>query len=248
MRGRLARDSALPEKSAGSEAEAMNAPRKSDRHLRLCLASLTWAQDIQPVRPQAPIIVRPYLPVTVPPIRLANSERLGQLVRAGMLYLTAQDAIALVLENNIDIEVSRYNPFISEWQLERAQAGGALPGVPGGASQAGSVASGQGVAGSQAAAGVTAPGASSTGGRSSNATISQIGPVTPEPGSDRARDHHVQPYQLAAARLSAKPGTQLDSGHARVHRQLSTRPAQRRHRHGELQRALLERERAQPTC
>jgi len=131
------------------------------------------------MRPQAPIIVRPYLPVTVPPIRLANSDRLRQLVRAGMLYLTAQDAIALALENNIDIEVSRYNPFIAEWQIERAQAGGALPGVPSGASQAGSVASGQGVSGSQAAAGVTAPGASSTTGRSANATISQIGPVTP---------------------------------------------------------------------
>ena len=121
----------------------------------LSLASLTWAQDIAPQRPQAPIIIRPYLAVSVPPIRLANSERLSELVRAGMLYLTAQDAIALALENNIDIEVSRYNPFISQWQLERSQAGGALPGVPSGASQAGSVASGQGVAGSQAAAGVS---------------------------------------------------------------------------------------------
>jgi outer membrane protein TolC len=145
----------------------------------LSLAALAWAQDIQPLRPQAPVIVRSYLPVTVPPIRLANSERLWHLVRAGMLYLTTQDTIALVLENNIDIEVSRYNPFISEWQLERAQAGGALPGVPNGASQAGSVATGQGVSGSQAAAGVTAPGASSTTGRTANATISQIGPVTP---------------------------------------------------------------------
>ncbi len=145
----------------------------------LCLTSLTWAQEIAPVRSKAPSIVRAYLPVTVPPIRLSNSERLGQLIRAGMLYLTAQDAIALVLENNIDLEVSRYNPFISQWQLERAQAGGALPGVPGGASQAGSVATGQGVVGSQAAAGVTAPGATSTGGRTANATISQIGPVTP---------------------------------------------------------------------
>ena len=108
---------------------------------------------------------------------MANSERLGQLVRAGMLYLTAQDAIALALENNIDIEVSRYNPFISAWNLERAQAGGALPGVPSSASQAGSVASGQGVAGSQAAAGVSVPGARSSG-SSSNATVSQIGPVT----------------------------------------------------------------------
>jgi outer membrane protein TolC len=95
-----------------------------------------------------------------------------------MLYLTKQDAIALALENNIDIEVSRYNPLISEWQLERAQAGGALPGVPSGASQAGSVASGQGVSGSQAAAGVSVPGASSNGGRTTNASISQIGPVT----------------------------------------------------------------------
>jgi outer membrane protein len=143
----------------------------------LCLTTLAWAQDIQPVRSQAPILVRPYLPVTVPPIRIANSERLSRLVRAGMLYLTTQDAIALALENNIDIEVSRYNPFISAWNLERAQAGGALPGVPSSASQAGSVASGQGVAGSQAAAGVSVPGARSNG-SSSNATVSQIGPVT----------------------------------------------------------------------
>jgi hypothetical protein len=158
----------------------------------LCAASLTWAQDIAapiaPLRPQAPIIVRPYLPVTVPPVRLANTERLGELVRAGMLYLTAQDAIALALENNIDIEVSRYNPFISQWQLERSEAGGALPGVPSGASQAGSVASGQGVAGSQAAAGVSVPGARSNRTRDS------------EPGSDRPREHHVQSSQLSAAR------------------------------------------------
>src|SRR6202451_429363 len=87
----------------------------------LCLASFASAQEIAPQRPQAPIVVRPYLPVTVPPIREANSERLGQLVRAGMLYLTAQDAIALALENNIDIEVSRYNPFISAWDLAGGQ-------------------------------------------------------------------------------------------------------------------------------
>jgi outer membrane protein len=145
----------------------------------LCAASLAWAQDIGPTRPQAPVIIRPYSPVTIPPIRVSNSDRLRQLVRAGMLYLTAQDAIALVLENNIDIEVSRYNPFISQWNLERAQAGGALPGVPSGASQAGQVATGQGVAGSQAAANVTAPAVTTTTGRTANATISQIGPVTP---------------------------------------------------------------------
>jgi len=145
----------------------------------LCWMSVSWAQEIGPQRPQAPIIVRPYQAVTVPPVRPGNSDRLRQLVRAGMLYLTAQDAIALALENNIDLEVSRYNPFISDWRLERAQAGGALPGVPNGASQAGSVASGQGVLGSQAAAGVTGAGGSLSRGGSTNASISQIGPVTP---------------------------------------------------------------------
>ncbi|HUA21486.1 MAG TPA: TolC family protein [Bryobacteraceae bacterium] len=147
--------------------------------IALSLTSVAWAQEIGPVRSQAPILVRPYMAVTIAPVRLGNSARLQQLIRAGMLYLTAQDAIALVLENNIDLEVSRYNPFISQWNLERAQAGGALPGVPSGASQAGSVASGQGVLGSQSAAGVTAPGASLSRSATTNATISQIGPVTP---------------------------------------------------------------------
>ncbi len=146
----------------------------------LCLNWFAWAQQpgIEPVRPSAPILIRPYLAPHVPPTRLLNSTRLHDLVRAGILYLSAQDAIALALENNIDLEVARYNPSLSAWQLERAQAGGLLPGVPSGAAQAGSVAGGQGVAGSQAAAGVTSTGASGTTSTTSNATISQIGPVT----------------------------------------------------------------------
>ena len=141
---------------------------------------LTWAQQvsIEPIRPSGPFIVRPYKTPEVPPIRAGNSERLRALVRAGALYLTAQDAIALALENNIDLEVARYNPLISASQLQRAQAGGALPGVPSGASQAGTVASGQGVAGSQAAVGASGGGGASGTNRSSNATITQVGPVT----------------------------------------------------------------------
>ena len=110
---------------------------------------------------------------------MANSPRLRELVRAGTLYLTVQDAIALALENNVDIEVARYNPLILSLNVTRSEAGGTLPGVPSNASQAGSVASGQGVAGSQQAAGVSAPGTGSTHVQSTNATISQIGPVTP---------------------------------------------------------------------
>ena len=111
-------------------------------------------------------------------MRLANSARLREVVRGGALYLTAQDAVALALENNIDIEVARYNPLVADWNVERAEAGGALPGVPSSASQAGSVAVGQGVAGSQAAAGVSVTGASANKAQSGNAAISQVGPVT----------------------------------------------------------------------
>ena len=146
----------------------------------ICPSSLGWAQQsIALIPPNAPSILRPYLAPQAPPARLANSPRLRELVRAGTLYLTVQDAIALALENNIDIEVARYNPLISDWNVTRAEAGGALPGVPSNAAQAGAVAAGQGVEGSQQAAGVTAPGTGTSRVQSTNATISQIGPVTP---------------------------------------------------------------------
>lgn len=133
---------------------------------------------IEPVRPSAPVLWRPYVAPQLPPIRLANSGRLRDLVRAGKLYLTAHQSIELALENNIDIEVARYNPLRSVWQVERFEAGGALPGVLNGASQTISVASGQGVLGSQAAAGVSGGANNGTVRGTTNATISQIGPTT----------------------------------------------------------------------
>ncbi|HZL55566.1 MAG TPA: TolC family protein [Bryobacteraceae bacterium] len=140
----------------------------------LCLPA-QQQDNINPVRPKAPIFWRPYLPVTVPPVRLANTSRLNALIRGGILYLTAQDAIALALENNIDIESERYDA--SGWRLERAEAGGALPGVPTGASLTSSVASGQGVLGSQAAAGVRISGANGGTAGNTNVTVQQVGTV-----------------------------------------------------------------------
>jgi outer membrane protein TolC len=133
---------------------------------------------IEPVRPAAPVFWRPYLAPSIPPVSLANSSRLAGLIRGGKLYLTAQDAIALALENNIDIAIARYTPFDLTWRVERAEAGGALPGVPTGASQTASIASGQGVLGSQAAAGIKLGGAGFGPGSTANATVAQVGPVT----------------------------------------------------------------------
>lgn len=71
---------------------------------------------------------RKYTPFDVAPINLANSPRLEYLIRAGNIYLSLQDAIALALENNLDIEVQRYGPRLAEANLLRAQAGGLLRG------------------------------------------------------------------------------------------------------------------------
>jgi outer membrane protein len=159
------------------------AARRSVSIALCCLLTVPlWAQEgqsVAPVKPSGSLIVRPYKAAYIPPLPLSNSGRLRQLVRAGKLYLTVQDAIALALENNIDIEAARYNPLVDEWTLERYEGGGALPGVSNGQSLAGSVNSGQGVGGSQAAAGVSTSAATQNSGSSVGATISQIGPVTP---------------------------------------------------------------------
>lgn len=139
---------------------------------------LAQLPSIEPVKPQKPVFVRPYMAADVPPVRENNSPRFERLIRAGALYLTAQDAVALALENNIDLEVARYNPLLAQWRLQRSEAGGLLPGVPSVASQAGTVAAGQGVSGSQMAAGVRGGGFGNASGQTSNATITQIGPVT----------------------------------------------------------------------
>jgi outer membrane protein TolC len=60
---------------------------------------------------------------------LSNTPRLNQLIRAGNLYLTAQDVVALAIENNIDVEVQRYGPLLNQEVLRRAEGGGALRSV-----------------------------------------------------------------------------------------------------------------------
>jgi outer membrane protein len=74
-------------------------------------------------------VTNPYRPHEVGPINLSNSSRLDSLVRAGNLYLSLQDTIALALENNLDIELQRYGAQIAEASLLRAKAGGLLRGT-----------------------------------------------------------------------------------------------------------------------
>src|ERR1051326_7517127 len=111
--------------------------------------------------------------------RMRNALRLASLIRAGKLYLTVQDAIALAIENNLNLEVARYGPLLAEWAVERQEAGGALRGAGGNSAQVGSVASGQGVSGSLQSAGLGGGGGGGNFGGSANSVVQQIGPVAP---------------------------------------------------------------------
>src|ERR1700730_18059318 len=74
-------------------------------------------------------IIRPYEAKPVPPVNFQNSERIFELMRAWQLYLSLGDAIALALENNLDIEVERFLPRIAQADLQRAKGGGLLRGL-----------------------------------------------------------------------------------------------------------------------
>src|SRR6478735_1666143 len=73
--------------------------------------------------------VSPYKPQEVSPVSFQNSQRIFELMRAGQLYLSLDDAIALALENNLDIELERFLPKIADTDLLRARGGGLLRGL-----------------------------------------------------------------------------------------------------------------------
>src|SRR6266567_729748 len=74
-------------------------------------------------------LVNAYRPREVSPVNMQNSQRIFDLMRAGQLYLSLDDAIALALENNLDIALERFLPKISDTDLLRAHGGGLLRGL-----------------------------------------------------------------------------------------------------------------------
>jgi outer membrane protein len=70
-----------------------------------------------------------YRPHPVPEITWQDSPRIEQLLREGRIYLSLRDAIALALENNLDLEVARVGPRLSDANLRRANAGQLLRNV-----------------------------------------------------------------------------------------------------------------------
>ena len=74
--------------------------------------------------------IGPYTPRHLAAPNLANTARIDGLMHDGKLYLSLNDAIALALENNLDIAIARFNLNIADTDVLRARAGAQILGVP----------------------------------------------------------------------------------------------------------------------
>ena len=81
----------------------------------------SFAQD--PSQGTVAGMTRPFRAHPVGVVSFADSPRIDKLMRAGSIYLSLRDAIALALENNLDLESSRYQPKLALSDLQRASAG-----------------------------------------------------------------------------------------------------------------------------
>jgi len=71
----------------------------------------------------------PYMPNTAPELDLSNSPRLENLIRDGKIYISLKDAIAVAIENNLDLAYFRYNFPIAQTDILRTKAGSPANGV-----------------------------------------------------------------------------------------------------------------------
>jgi len=158
----------------------------------------------------------------VPEPQLANSPLLDRLIRDGKLYLSLKDAIRLALENNLDLEIARYNLPIANMDILRTQAGGVFRGVNTGVVQGtpGGGVGGFGAGAPGAGAGGTTGGAGGAGAGASGLVQSTLGTGTVVASYDPAitgvvgAEHQTSP--LSNLQIYGVPSLQLNTGQAAV--------------------------------
>src|SRR5579864_9395291 len=112
------------QKSASSTEKMLEAPAPQK--------PLKTPQDFTKGNAYFPNPLGPYLPEGVAPTSFENTPRIDQLIKNETLYLSLNDAIALALENNLDIAVARYNLEIADTDILRAKSGQGIRGVASG--------------------------------------------------------------------------------------------------------------------
>ena len=106
--------------------EAPAAPTPQNTPEAQKVPALNYAKPVS----HFPNPIGPYTPRHLAAPNLANTARIDGLMHDGKLYLSLNDAVALALENNLDIAISRYNLNIADTDVLRAKAGAAILGVP----------------------------------------------------------------------------------------------------------------------
>ena len=166
--------------------------------------------------------LRAYAPERVPAPTLSNSPRLDQLVRDGKLYLSLKDAIALALENNLDLAIARFNLPIAETDLLRTKGGGFFRGVNTGVVQGtpGGGVGGYGAGAPGAGAGGTTGGAGGAGAGASGLVQSTLGTGAPVASYDPALNANLgvehQTSPLSNQRIYGIPSLQLNTGQVNI--------------------------------
>ncbi|MGH9454586.1 MAG: TolC family protein, partial [Terriglobia bacterium] len=141
-----------------------------------------------------PNILEPYLNPHVPPMKLENSGLIYELIQNGKMQLSLQDAVALALENNLDIDLSRYNTAYAKIDQVRAASGQATRGISGAFSSSAlfSGAIGGGINTSSAGGGGGGAG-SATGGGGRAFNIGPIGSFDPVVGFEAGWNDSITP-------------------------------------------------------
>jgi outer membrane protein TolC len=159
-----------------------------------------------------------YRSSTVAEPQLTNSSRLQQLIRDGKLYISLNDAIALAIENNLDVAIARYNLPIADTDILRTKAGGSFRGVNTGVVQGtpGGGVGGFGTGAAGAGAGGTSGGAGGAGAGASGLVQSTLGVGAPVQSYDPAItgnmgiEHLTQP--LANIQIYGVPSLEQNTG------------------------------------
>jgi len=169
------------------------------------------------VMPQSHNPLGPYRADYVPEPVLTNSPRLDRLIKDGKLYLSLKDAIALALENNLDLAIARYNLPIADTDVLRTRAGGIFRGVNAGVVQGtpGGGVGGYGAGAPGAGAGGTTGGAGGAGAGASGLVQSTLGVGTPVASYDpvvnvtSGIEHLTLP--LSSTQIYGVPSLQLNT-------------------------------------
>jgi len=159
-----------------------------------------------------------YRSSTVPEPTLTNSPRLDQLIKDGKLYISLKDAIALAIENNLDVAIARYNLPIADTDILRTKAGGSFRGVNtgvvqgtpgGGVGGFGSGAPGAGAGGTTGGAGGAGAGAAGLV-QSTLGTGAAVQSYDPVIYGNMGIEHLTQP--LANLQIYGVPSLQQNTG------------------------------------